>query len=125
MSPRNPFRRTWLRYMPVMPASPSTAISTFRELRTASSVVVTEVASTWGWLIWTPMKISPATTAAAPAARVRVVGVMVMSGSLFRWSVAGAAGCPERMARCGDRASPHVVTDDVTVPATARHVTDR
>ena len=33
---------------------------------------------------------------------------------LFRWSVAGAAGCPERTARCGDRASPDVVTDDVT-----------
>jgi hypothetical protein len=39
-------------------------------------------------LICTPMKISPAATAARPAALVRVVGVMVMSGPLSGWSVA-------------------------------------
>jgi hypothetical protein len=32
-------------------------------------------------LIWTPMKISPAVTAATAAARMSVVGVMVMSAS--------------------------------------------
>ena len=41
-----------------MPTSARAAISTFRELRTAHSVVLTEVTSEGGWLIWTPMKIS-------------------------------------------------------------------
>ena len=49
--------------------------------RTAHSVVATEATSMGGWLIWTPTKMSPAAAAAMPAARVRVVGVMVMSGS--------------------------------------------
>jgi hypothetical protein len=40
-------------------------------------------------LICTPMKISPAAAAATPAARVRVVGVMVMSGSLVAVSIPG------------------------------------
>ncbi len=62
-----------------MPASASAAISTLNELRTAHSVVTTAARSEWGWLIWTPMKISPAAMAAAPADRVRVVGVMAMS----------------------------------------------
>ena len=86
-------------------------MSTFSEFRTTTSVVVMDVTSRWGWLNWTPMKISPAATAATPAARVRVVGVMVMAGSLlFRWSEADAWGCLERMAgrvelgvtTCGD-----------------------
>ena len=78
-----------------MPTRARAAISTFRELRTAISVVVMEVASRWGWLIWTPMKISPAATAATPADRVRVVGVMVMSGSCPGCSATIAAGMTE------------------------------
>jgi hypothetical protein len=35
-----------------------------------------------GWLIWTAMKRSPATAAEMPAARVRLVVVTVMAGSL-------------------------------------------
>ena len=35
-----------------------------------------------GWLIWTAMNSRPAATALRPAARVSVVVVMVMSGSL-------------------------------------------
>ena len=62
-----------------MPTRARAAISTFRELRTAHSVVVTAATSECGWLIWTPMKITPAATAATPADRMRVVGVMVMS----------------------------------------------
>jgi hypothetical protein len=79
MRPSSPFRRTWLRYMPVMPASASTAIRTFKEFRMATSVVVMEVVSRWGCLTWTPMKMSPAIAAAMPAARVRLVVVTVMA----------------------------------------------
>ncbi len=56
-------------------------MTTFIELRTTHSVVVTEATSIGGWLIWTAMKSSPAATAARPAARPRVVEVMVMIGS--------------------------------------------
>ena len=56
-----------------------------------TSVVVMDVTSRWGWLNCTPMKIRPAATAATPAARVRVVGVMVMAGSLAVSVVRG--GC--------------------------------
>jgi hypothetical protein len=38
----------WLGYMPVMPASASTAIRILWEFRTTTSVVVMEVASIWG-----------------------------------------------------------------------------
>src|SRR5688572_4685281 len=114
MSPRSPFRRTWLRYMPVMPTRASAAISTFSALRTTTSVVVTEVASRCGWPMLTPMKIAPAATAAAPAPRVSVVGVMVMSGSSIRGSVADAAGCQEPRDHQGGRASPDDVIGDVT-----------
>ena len=62
-----------------MPASAKAAISTFRELRTTHSIVVTEETSACGWLICTPMKINPAATAATPAARMRLMGVMIMS----------------------------------------------
>ena len=75
-----------------MPASARAAISTFRELRTTHSVVVTEVTSEWGWLIWTPMKISPAATAATagrPDEGGRCDGHV---RSLSGWSVAVAAG---------------------------------
>src|SRR5215217_2381473 len=68
MSPRAPFRRTWLRYMPVIPASASAAIRTFREFRMTSSVVVMEATSTCGSLMLTPMKIAPAAAAQTPAA---------------------------------------------------------
>ena len=54
----------------------------FMVSRTAYSVVVVKVASRWGWLIWTAMNSRPPATAARPAARVSVVVVMVMSGSL-------------------------------------------
>ena len=67
-------------------------MSTFRESRTTTSVVVIEVASRYGWLIWTPMKMTPAATAARPAHRVRRFGVMVMSGPFSGWSAAGAGG---------------------------------
>ena len=78
-----------------MPTRTRAAISTFKELRTAHSVVVTAVTSACGWLIWTPMKISPAATAATAAPRMRVVDVMVMSASVFRmgpWRVPRDAG---------------------------------
>src|SRR5919106_2102247 len=78
MSPRDPFRRTWLRYMPVMPASASPHITSFRVLRMTTSVVAMEVVSMSGWPICTPMKIAPATTAQMPAAPLRRVVVMVM-----------------------------------------------
>ena len=81
--PSTPTCFTWRRYMPVMPTSARAAISTFSELRTAHSVVSTEVTSEWGCLIWTPMKISPAAMAATPAARLRVAGVGVMSVALL------------------------------------------
>src|ERR671938_1559807 len=80
MSPRRPLRRTWLRYMPVMPATARGHIRTFKDSRMWSSVVVIDVGFSGGWPIWTPMKSAPAATAAAPAARVRdeVVTVMAM-----------------------------------------------
>ena len=80
-------------------------MTTLRELRTAHSVVVTEATSMAGWLIWTPMNSSPDRTAATPAARVRVVGVTVMSGSFVR------------VLRCG--VTSKVGTDGVTT----RHMT--
>ena len=52
-----------------MPASASAAISTLTVSRTAYSVVVMEAASRCGWSIWTPMKITPAATAASAGAR--------------------------------------------------------
>ena len=65
-------------------------MATFAELRTTHSVVATEATSMGGWLIWTAMKISPATAALTPAARVRPVVVMVMTDS---WVPTGRAGC--------------------------------
>jgi hypothetical protein len=85
-------RRTWLRYMPLMPATASAHIRTLKQSRMKTSVVVTVVRFSWGWPIWTPMKIAPAPAAATPAARVRLVVVTVIAGS---WSsVSHRAGCP-------------------------------
>ena len=64
----------------------------FMVSRTAYSVVVVKAASRWGCLSWTAMNSRPPATAARPAARVSVVVVMVMSGSLVLVSAAGAAG---------------------------------
>src|SRR4030095_11506865 len=100
--------------MPVMPASARAAISTFRELRTAHSVVSTFVTSECGWLIWTPMKISPAATAATPAARYSVLGVMVMSAPCRVGPRRSLRRYQQRRKRQGDPASPHDVIGDVT-----------
>src|SRR5829696_5136447 len=100
--------------MPVMPASARAAISTFNELRTAHSVVVTALTSEGGWLIWTPMKISPAATAATAAPRKRVVGVMVISLPVWFYPWRPPRVCLQRRKRRGDCASPHDVNDDVT-----------
>src|SRR4051794_19891907 len=80
--PRTPFRRIWLRYMPVMPARARAHMSTFNESRTSTFVVLIEVAFNCGCPIWTPMNTTPAATAAAPADRMSEVGVTVMSGLL-------------------------------------------
>ena len=58
-------------------------MSIFSELRMITSVVVIELASRYGWPIWTPMKISPAAAAATDAARSRNPWVMVTSFSLY------------------------------------------
>jgi hypothetical protein len=68
--------------MPVMPASASAAMTTLAMLRTTQSVVVTDVTSMGGWLIWTAMNSSPAIAAEMPAARARLRVVMVMTGLL-------------------------------------------
>ena len=57
-------------------------MTTLAQLRTTHSVVSAEATSIGGWLTWTAMKMAPAATAAAPAARVRAEEVMVMSSSL-------------------------------------------
>jgi hypothetical protein len=67
----------------VIPTSAKAAMSTFIPCRTVHSVVVTKVASRWGWLIWTAANSNPAAMALRPAARVSLVAVMDMSGSLF------------------------------------------
>ena len=54
-----------------MPTSASPDITSFAVLRTSQSVVSTLATSIAGWLIWTAMKIVPATAAAAPAALIR------------------------------------------------------
>src|SRR3712207_801719 len=97
-----------------MPASAKATITIFRELRTAHSVVVTLLTSECGWLIWTPMKISPAATAATPAARKRVVDVMAMSGSLSGGPWRAPRVCLQGKKGRGDLTSPHDVIDDVT-----------
>jgi hypothetical protein len=65
-----------------MPTSAAAAMTVFAVWLTTHSVVVTEETFTSGCLIWTAMKRSPATAAEMPAARVRLVGVTVMAGSL-------------------------------------------
>src|ERR1044072_912168 len=95
--------------MPVMPARASAAMSVLSTLRTAQSVVVTEASSMGGVWISPPMNSRPDTTAAMPAARVRVVGVTVMSGS-FRHFAAVPRGISDGRNERGDRTSH----DDVT-----------
>ncbi len=60
--------RYWRRYMPVMPASASAAMTILARSRTTHWVVSVVKLSIGGWLIWTAMKMAPATAAAAPAA---------------------------------------------------------
>src|SRR4051812_50010622 len=67
--------------MPLMPATASAHIRTLKQSRMKTSVVVIVVRFSWGWPIWTPMKMAPAAAAATPAARVRLVVVTVMAGS--------------------------------------------
>src|SRR5262245_50909095 len=71
--------------MPVMPANARTVITIFAVSRTAISVVSRCATSAGGCLIWTPMKIDPATAAAAPAALVRPLLVMVMGAPGSSW----------------------------------------
>ena len=88
-----------------MPTSASAAMTAFAVLRTTQSVLATEARSMGGWLIWTAMKISPATAALMPAARVRLVVVMVTTDS---WVAAGRAGCPAMSRTVGiDMVTPH------------------
>ena len=54
------------------------------QLRATHWVVSVVKVSVAGWLIWTAMKMAPATAAAAPAALMRPVAVMFMSGLLVR-----------------------------------------
>src|SRR4051794_31894006 len=100
--------------MPVMPTSARAAISTLNESRTVTSVLWIEMAFSCGWLIWTPMKMAPAATAARPAHRVSRFGVIVMSGTLLglvRGRCRG--GYLEGRKAQAVPASPHDVTDDV------------
>src|SRR4051794_38028948 len=76
-----PALRYWRRYMPVMPASASAAITVLATLRATHSVVSVVKVSVAGWLIWTAMKMDPATAAATAAALVRPVAVMFTTGS--------------------------------------------
>src|ERR671928_102065 len=110
MSPRTPLRRTWLRYMPVIPATARAHIRTFKDSRMKTSVVVMDVRFSGGWPIWMPTKRAPAATAAAPAARVRdeVVTVMailpiVRPGGLL-------SDVNDASSRPGEVTSPHDVT---------------
>src|SRR4029453_1933516 len=112
MSPRTRFRRTWLRYMPVIPASASAHIRTLREFRMTSSAVVMEATSPCGWLMLTPMKIAPATAAQTPAAWVRRVAVIVMARfpSLGLGAGRMSDGVQDVRNRRGAGTSPHDVT---------------
>jgi hypothetical protein len=70
-----------------------------------------------GCLIWTAMKIALGAAALMPAARVRLVVVMVMAGSCPGPSSAGLSGVVEDgRNRCGDRTSPCDVTEVVIRP---------
>src|SRR6478735_4232562 len=96
--------------MPVMPASARAAMTTLAVLRSAHSVVSTEETTIGGWLIWTVMKMAPATAAAAPAALVRPVAVTFMTGSWFR--VPGGSGdIQDARRRVGEATSHEDVTD--------------
>src|SRR5689334_6618262 len=110
MSPSRPLRRTWLRYMPVMPATASPAIRTFKQSRTKTLVVVMDVRSSCGCPIWTPMKRAPAATAATAEARVRLVVVMVMSDSLVFGAGRVSGDVQDTRNRRGELTSP----DDVS-----------
>ena len=74
-----PALRYWRRYMPVMPASASATMTLLAISRVTHWVVSVVKVSVAGCLIWTAMKMDPATAAAAPAALVRPVAVMVMT----------------------------------------------
>src|SRR6476646_4312844 len=104
--------------MPVMPISAVAAMTVFAVWRTTHSVVVTEETFIGGCLIWTAMNRSPATAAEMPAARVRLVGVTVMAGSLVLGACAGRVSGHVKDAtnRLGDPASPCDVTQVVIRP---------
>src|SRR3954451_3706399 len=73
--------------MPVIPTRARAAIKIFRELRIAHSAGWTPATVSGGWFSWTAMKMAPAATAARPADRVNVVGVMSRA-VLSSWSYA-------------------------------------
>src|SRR4029450_2452912 len=103
-----------------MPISEKTAMKIFMVSRTAYSVVVVNVASRCGCLIWTAMNSSPPTTADRPAARVSLVVVMVMSAPGGPKPATSAAERLEPRDGRGERASPNDVTDWVRCGAPGR-----
>src|SRR4051794_2898473 len=97
--------------MPVIPASANAAITALALLRTAHWVVSAEAATIGGCLIWTAMKMPPATAAATPAARVRLAAVTFMADSLFLLWPDGVSGDVRNdRKRHGEVTSPRDVT---------------
>src|SRR5664279_4842048 len=91
-----PFRRTWFRYMPVMPATASAANTTLRYSLTFTFADVMEVVVSWGWPIWTAMKMVPPAIAATAAARVSPDVVTVTANLPAALADAVGAQTPER-----------------------------
>src|SRR3954466_11471187 len=81
--------------MPVIPTRARAAIRIFRELRIAHSAGWTPATVSGGWFSWTAMKMAPAATAARPADRGSVVGVMSMA-VLSSWRYAVVWDVPGR-----------------------------
>ena len=94
-------------------------MTTLAVLRSAHSVVSTEATTIGGWLIWTAMKMAPATAAAAPAALVRPAAVTFMTGSWF-WLPGGSGDIQDARRRVGEPTSHEDVTGMViSAPAMA------
>src|SRR5215207_7137893 len=79
------------RMVAAMTATARADITILAQLRTTHSVVSVVKDSVGGWLIWTAMKMLPATAAAAPAALVRLLVVTFMTGS-FGLAPGGVSG---------------------------------
>src|SRR3954454_16252126 len=114
-----PALRCWRRYIPVMPARASAAITVLAQLRATHWVVSVVNASLPGWPIWTAMKMDPATAAAAAAAFVRraagrrrggggggLVGGVGWRGGGGGGGVGGAGGKGGGGGKCGEGTSP-------------------